>query len=199
MFKLTKHCKTKHNCLPQVDCVCGVKLGTLRTLVRHKHKHFPATCSYSCKECKISYSLKSMYDAHMEARHGPNVEHHTCEICSKSFRNPYKLGVHKKTHLPDEIRRTFACEFCGKRFYDKTTLTSHIRGTHITDKVYTCELCGKGFNMKAKLQMHLIVHTDERKFGCDICSLFFKTRAALQRVRTRELDIIFKNLILISF
>lgn len=39
MLLLSKHCRTEHNCLPQVVCMCNKTLGTWKRLMIHKRKH----------------------------------------------------------------------------------------------------------------------------------------------------------------
>ncbi len=46
MRHLMDHCKTEHNCLAQVNCVCGKVLATWNRLLVHKRKHFPDRPNY---------------------------------------------------------------------------------------------------------------------------------------------------------
>ena len=48
---------------------------------------------------------------------------------------------------------------------------------------YTCTVCGKANSTPSKLVQHMVVHTGERKFPCDICEKRFTQASALKRHR----------------
>lgn len=189
--RLQSHCKSIHNCSAQIKCSCGKILRSRHAVYLHNIKHFgnPEVYKYRCDECDRSYKVKSMYDTHMETKHGANAVNYTCKTCSKHFRALSLLKKHEETHLPDHVRRTHTCRFCKKKYLDKNMLKGHIALLHNKSKkkgtiiVCTCELCGKGFASKYSVETHLLgVHSDERNFKCEICSLAFKNSPALRKV-----------------
>ncbi|BFF93997.1 zinc finger protein 98-like [Drosophila madeirensis] len=45
----------------------------------------------------------------------------------------------------------------------------------------TCETCGKQFGKPTFLRRHQVVHTKEKSYACDACSLCFSQQSSLQR------------------
>lgn len=45
---------------------------------------------------------------------------------------------------------------------------------------HVCEVCGKAYQSKSILRAHSTVHTDDRPFPCDKCSMAFKNPYGLK-------------------
>lgn len=129
-----------------------------------------------------------------------------CEHCNKEFKSISNLRAHKLVHT--ERSRDFSCHVCGKMFFTKGALSTHMsihedkkpfkcefchmtfraRGNlishislHSGAKPFVCEQCGKSFRVKRHLKSHSIVHTDLMPYVCQYCnkSFRFKTRLNL--------------------
>lgn len=182
MPQLIRHCREFHNCIPKVNCICGKQLSTWKRLMIHKNKHFPDQVTFDCKECKMSYKLKSTYESHMLQKHGPNAIKLGCTKCGKLFKEVRTLISHERTHLPNELKLTHPCPNCSKKFVNKNSLRSHISSVHEVALMFTCETCGKAFTSKSNLTSHLFVHSDVKNIQCDICSACFKNMDSLRKV-----------------
>lgn len=78
-----------------------------------------------------------------------------------------------------------SCHFCGKSFFDGSTLQKHINGVHLKLNPFKCEKCQLHFSQKSTLQRHLnIVHVKALKlspYQCEKCQLCFSDEIALDK------------------
>ena len=59
---------------------------------------------------------------------------HNCSTCGKGFKTRGELNNHEDTHLPDEQKYKFSCQFCGSKFAQKVNLDVHIKSQHSKNK-----------------------------------------------------------------
>lgn len=184
MFFLTNHTREVHSCLPQVACVtCGKYLATWETLLSHRRKHSTEVANFECFNCGAKFVTQTGLSIHIKVKHDKNVvtkvEKHICEICSREFKEAHVLKSHMRTHLPDDEKFKYQCNFCEKRLANKYSLNHHISTIHMQIKTVKCHLCTKTFANRSNLRSHLISHTTEN-VKCPVCDLVFKNRVSLQ-------------------
>ncbi|KAG5447616.1 hypothetical protein CSKR_107851 [Clonorchis sinensis] len=111
---------------------------------------------------------------------------HKCDACDKSFKWPSLLQRHVIVHTTS---RNYQCGSCKKSFKYPFTLVSHRLVAHASDepkggrRAYACEVCGKLSPFRRDLEVHMLVHSKNRPFACDLCDWSFSTSSNLYRHR----------------
>ncbi|XP_063533764.1 zinc finger protein 287-like isoform X2 [Cydia strobilella] len=134
-----------------------------------------------------------------QIKENPNQELQVCEECGKSVRN---LKDHSLQHLPKEERPRVQCKACPKTFATYSGRYNHYKYTHlglkpkcdICNKVvrclnvhkmqvhnpsalpYSCVSCERRFVTQSALDVHMVAHTKDPKFQCDICQKKFRLK-----------------------
>ena len=73
----------------------------------------------------------------------------------------------------------FACKECGKKFFVKAELTSHMMFKHSDERPFACDLCKKTFKHQKDLRRHTAtLHSEKRDYQCTgmclICDIELK-------------------------
>ena len=87
-----------------------------------------------------------------------------------------------RKHVITHGEKQYICqaEGCGKRFLDNSKLKRHML-VHSGEKPYKCELCNKRFSLDFNLRTHLRIHTGEKPYVCSFegCSKRFSQSSNL--------------------
>lgn len=78
-------------------------------------------------------------------------------MCPKSFKQKTTLNQHKKIHQPD-IVENFRCTLCDILLSSKGALKNHMI-VHTSERTYKCDLCPKSYKHLATLGTHKKTHT----------------------------------------
>ena len=117
--------------------------------------------SFTCPIDKRIFSGNksvSLFSHHLRNKHPelfPNVTF-SCTFCKMSFSSIYE----KLSHMKNCDLKKFFCDHCGKRFFKKGELVSHLR--FVSGELYfACKECYKKFENLSDLKIHLRSHTKE--------------------------------------
>uniref|UniRef100_A0A8D9F1M9 Zinc finger protein 582 n=1 Tax=Cacopsylla melanoneura TaxID=428564 RepID=A0A8D9F1M9_9HEMI len=89
-----------------------------------------------------------------------------------------------KMHNMDE----FPCPLCKKIFTVKRQLLRHVRTVHDKIRNYQCPICGHSFADVTNLNVHMHIHTGEKKHVCDVCGKSFTQWAHLYQHKFSHSD-----------
>lgn len=130
--------------------------------------------------CPSGESLKRHMNNHKKEKAGPSTiteksRPFECKECGKRWATKGSLKEHMIIHSDD---RPFKCSHCSKLFKNQQRLKIH-EDTH-TDTAYICPLCGLQLNTKRTLTMHMVVHSEVKKYKCEYCGNEYKRAKALK-------------------
>ena len=183
IFKAHKRKLNLHpNITPQVKCdECAKDFYNHIDFRHHKKKvHGPQVVPYPCKLCYYKRAqTEEKLNKHMLENHS-GVKY-SCGQCSKSFKNKDTQRSHIKTVHGEKTEK---CENCEKMFTFKGDLKGHVRQVHTKTKDKICPNCGEAFRLNETFKIHLLRHTGDRQFPCEVCGKsFFTERDIKQHVK----------------
>ncbi|XP_061713736.1 zinc finger protein 595-like isoform X2 [Cydia pomonella] len=134
-----------------------------------------------------------------QKKHNSNHELQVCEECGKSVRN---LKDHTLQHLPRDQRPRVQCKACPKTFATLSGRYNHYKYAHLGLKPkcdicnkevrclnvhkmqvhnpnalpYSCVSCERRFVTQSALDVHMVAHTMDPKFECNICQKKFRMK-----------------------
>lgn len=164
------HAPKKHKCT-----LCQKKYGTSSMLKDHiNSSHSKAVCSHCGKVYNSKSSLKNHEKSH--------IVQYICPQCGKVYKTHISFKHHVELCGKERIlniEEKFQCDYCGKQYSQKSSLRVHIQFEHGNWKCYICRWCDKKCNSLSKWKEHIVKHTKEKNFGCDICGGTFVTKQSL--------------------
>uniref|UniRef100_A0A3B1JV50 C2H2-type domain-containing protein n=1 Tax=Astyanax mexicanus TaxID=7994 RepID=A0A3B1JV50_ASTMX len=170
--------------------VCLKKFDFYSKLRRHQLTHSgqrPFTCSICNKGFRQTAHLKRHLESHAKPR--PNwvlvtnslqEQNHTEDYVAKkqtcdttSLEKQEQLGLYdSREDLQTDIGISDS-SYSGIAQVSLETMEK-------TPKQHQCATCLKCFNAPSKLRRHVLIHTSERPFGCQLCSKAFRQLAHLK-------------------
>ncbi|XP_076681678.1 uncharacterized protein LOC143375918 isoform X3 [Andrena cerasifolii] len=102
----------------------------------------------------------------------------SCQRCDLTFDRASQYDYHHRSiHLGEKSQ---LCEICGKGFFRKADLRTHLN-IHLGTNVCICEVCGRKFNHISNLIRHGRMHAGIKPYPCSICGKRFTQISSLAR------------------
>ena len=128
----------------------------------------------ACPVCDQGFKRRNTCSVHIKVKHlgwsPQNPFKNKCEQCDKTFTGPKMLKEHEEVkHNGNKS----ICKICSAAV---ESLRHHMGSVHIK-RTMACQNCGKSFKRSADLKRHqVLVHMKVRNHACDICEKDLVTR-----------------------
>lgn len=132
------------------------------------------TLSYTCPICEKKYENITEFNSHCEKHETLASNSQVTKNISKSLDKMLKPNRPKKIRTAVSLKwqendnkvRNFSCEKCNRSFTMASTLSLHLRRTHLGIKPYKCQVCEWAFAQSSgKLVLHFYTsHAIKIKF-----------------------------------
>lgn len=182
--------------------ICGKRLKSEALLAAHARIHSgdkPHRCSICLRSFQRATCLKQHHlrvhlrvrvhdtpHAIARRRSSAAAKVFPCSICGKVFKFRSLLTSHSLIH--SEVR-PYDCDFCSRSFRRLSHLKRHREVVHANGErppqSFVCHICGKDKKCRSQLARHVIIHTGERPFACDLCTARFNRSGNLKQHRKR--------------
>lgn len=119
----------------------------------------------TCKQCNTCFTTIFDLKQHKVVRHRCVWKFDSTKTSSKL---PFKSLGMQSTRFTRR-NKTFACEFCGKRFFNLRLLRQHIEASYDTKNYFACKNpeCERTFNSVLESEMHVCESLSRRKEEAD--------------------------------
>ncbi|XP_028132785.2 zinc finger protein ZFP2-like [Diabrotica virgifera virgifera] len=180
---LRNHMAIHDNIKPYTCQICGSGFTQRQALSRHKLVHTKER-PYQCNLCGKTFTRKEKLTDHIRC-HEEGVDPHLCFHCGRRFKDREYLRKHLRYYLMGDKGRwkkeakKCLCPECGKEVHSEAYLKVHLL-SHTGEKPFSCNLCDKKFTVNATLQHHLNIHKGVKPFECTQCTKAFRTNHSLK-------------------
>ena len=145
--------------------VCPVLIQLDSVLEGFQITDMPSRASKSKSNSKIKTNSKSKTQTRSKSKAKSTEEVQKCDIDACDQESPESICRKRQQSADNERKCTCQVENCGRRFPDITKLHRHML-IHTGEKPFRCEICRKCFSLDFNLKSHLLIHAGLKPFQC---------------------------------
>lgn len=151
--------------------------------LNHLSKKHPDVAKYTCKTCKMEFTMYRKYRQHRVIHHIDELYPYSCITCGSKFLRRNQLTEHRVTEHPKKIaviKENAKCDICNKQFETSIAKYQHIKVDH-ADVRFKCRICKSSFSAHKNRARHEVevhrrnIDNPEQFFECDICDKAYVT------------------------
>lgn len=162
--------------LPCLWLGCTAIFGMPSKLREHLRSHSQEKMA-ACPTCGAMFANRSKLLDHVR-RQGGASDLPPCDTCGKTFATPRLLRDHMRSHVSQ-----YLCPQCDMTCTTPSTLATHIRYRHTTDRPLSCQLCQYKGKTTADMNSHMKIHYTAVEVRCKEEGCDFSCRAAKTLVK----------------
>uniref|UniRef100_A0A8D8Z329 Zinc finger protein 835 n=1 Tax=Cacopsylla melanoneura TaxID=428564 RepID=A0A8D8Z329_9HEMI len=186
------NCETHSGCHSCV--VCSTKFPDCQSLWLHifsNHKDSFISCNLCSTMPASKFTSVLLRHVSKHHRNSPilstfrescrqivdGVVTYQCCHCPTRMKSFTALRDHMHRHAQE---KPHVCSICQMEFPFARNLARHQNLEHRNVRIHDCNHCGQKFFKKQDLEVHVRIHTGERKFMCDECGASFTQWTSLK-------------------
>ena len=154
--------------------ICSLTYRSFTCLRRHHYKIHQDKL-FACKLCTFTSQTDETLQKHILQDHS-GVQYF-CVHCPLSYKKVYLRNLHEKR---SHGQKTEKCKECDKTFSDIGYMNAHIKSVHQKEKDKICPHCGEAFFYVESFKIHVLRHTNNRQFPCEVCGKYFLSQRDVQ-------------------
>lgn len=137
----------------------------------------------ACPTCGGLFASRAKFLDHVKRQEtGGGVEgQFPCDTCGKTFVLARLLKDHMRSHV-----NQYQCPACEMTCPTPSTLATHIRYRHTTERPHQCQYCQYRGKTMADIRSHVRVHYNEAELQCDSCKFSCRAAATLARHKANK-------------
>ncbi|XP_018319496.1 histone H4 transcription factor-like isoform X2 [Agrilus planipennis] len=192
VFYFYNHIKQHVNCFPAycskneiIECQwmgCSFKCSSQYKLADHLRSHTKEKM-VACPTCEATFATKTKFYDHRKRQLPVEEQSYQCSQCTKMFPSERLLKDHIRSHV-----NHYKCPMCDMTCPKPSSLATHIRFRHFSERPVTCSLCEHRCVNKQDLLQHMLVHCSKSLFECEECNFSCRSMYGLDRHYQKEHD-----------